>query len=274
MRLHGLLSRHREFIGNVSTLVSGRSIAAALALFTTPIVARLFEPSDFGVAAVFMAIVGISSDVSSLRYHAAIVLPKEEQKARMLMILSYRILFAFCLAMLLFLTIMELTGFSLAVLDLLGIWVWLLPLAVLLAASVHIQESWLTRKKSFKVSSTSLVLSNAMTSGSRIGFGVYSGTSVFGLIGGYLLGTVTRLLAQRSLKGNAFRATSGSVSGSSMWQIARKYSDFPKLNAPAGLVFSLGSRLPVLMFGIMFSPVSAGYYAMANRLAKKPMSIP
>jgi len=273
MRLPGSLARHTEFIRHVATMASGKSVAAAIALFTTPIVARYFEPGDFGVAAAFMSIVSISVKVASLRYNAALVLPKEDQEAIMLMALSYRILFVFCLAMLSFIAIADLTGMSLSVLELLGIWAWLLPLAVLLTTSVHIQESWLTRKKSFKIVSGSMVLGSTVTSGSRIGFGVFSGTSVFGLILGHLLGTTARLLVQKSLKVDGFRAVSWRVGWQSMRQVARAYSDFPKFNAPAGFVSSLGGSLPVLLFGIMFSPAAAGFYAMANRLAKVPTTI-
>ncbi len=56
-------------------------------------------------------------------------------------------------------------------------------------------------------------------------------------------------------------------------EIARRYSDFPRLNAPAGLLFSLGSYLPVLLFGAMFSPSIAGFYAMADRLSRVPVAI-
>ena len=58
-----------------------------------------------------------------------------------------------------------------------------------------------------------------------------------------------------------------------MRSIGRLYSDFPRLNAPAGLVFALGNQLPVLLFGVMFSPVAAGLYAMSIRLAKVPTTI-
>ena len=53
MRLPGFLARHTEFIANVATLMSGKAVAAMIAIFTLPIVARLFEPAEFGLAARF-----------------------------------------------------------------------------------------------------------------------------------------------------------------------------------------------------------------------------
>ncbi len=58
-----------------------------------------------------------------------------------------------------------------------------------------------------------------------------------------------------------------------MKQVAQRYSDFPKLNAPAAIVGSLGRNLPILLMGVMFTPVVAGFYAMANRLSRAPIEI-
>jgi O-antigen/teichoic acid export membrane protein len=48
--MRSILRANSEFIGNVAVMMSGKTIAAVIALFTMPIVARLFVPSDFGVA--------------------------------------------------------------------------------------------------------------------------------------------------------------------------------------------------------------------------------
>jgi O-antigen/teichoic acid export membrane protein len=93
------------------------------------------------------------------------------------------------------------------------------------------------------------------------------------LIGGYFFGIFCRLVLQ-------FRAVRGQLAAAFQhmdWPTAKaiaiKYSDFPKFNAPAGFVFSMGQNLPVLVFGSMFSPAVAGLYAMADRLCQVPVSI-
>lgn len=71
-------------------MMSGRVVAAGIALVTMPIVARLFTPGDFGVVSMFLSIVGIISHISALQYEGALVLPKEEE-ALTLMAFTYRI---------------------------------------------------------------------------------------------------------------------------------------------------------------------------------------
>lgn len=266
--------RHKDFIGNVATMMSGRAIAAAIALLTMPIVARLFSPGDFGVAAMFVSITSIVATVSSLRYELALVLPKEEPEALTLLAFTYSVLISTCLIMLLLIAGLETTGISVPPLDLLGNWIWLLPLSVLLLGTTNIQESWLTRKKQFKVASASLVVGNAATSGTRIAFGVLSGSSAWGLITGYLLGAISRCaMQQRAIRSISFPAVYRESEWREMREVARRYSDFPRLNAPAGAIFSLGQNLPVLLFGAMFTPAVVGHYAMAYRLTEVPVSI-
>ena len=268
-----LSAGHSEFIGNVAVMMSGKTVAALIALFTTPIVARLFSPSDFGVAAFFTSVVLIVSNGATLRYEAALSLPKEDVEAIAIMALAYRILIAVCIALLLLITAYELTGLQWAGLDLLGHWKWLLPLAVMLMSALHVQESWLTRTKSFTVASASLVVGNATTGLTRIGLGYFQGSSIYGLIVTYLVGLASRLIVQRSASSMGARALFSRIDWPTVRAVARRYADFPKFNAPAGVVYAIGGNLPVLLFGVIFSPAVAGFYAMANRLSHMPLTI-
>lgn len=273
MRISEYLTRHLSFVTNVATMMSGRAVAAGIALVTMPIVARLFTPDDFGVVALFLSIVGIISNIAALRYEGALVLPKEDEEALTLMAFAYRVLLTFFIAMLLFLVLYSWTGASLQALELLGAWKWLLPVGVLLTTSLHIQESWLTRKQRFRVVAVSLVAGNGVTGGTRIASGLIAGSSVFGLIGGNLVGISCRLLIQSSSSIDGLRATFRRISWQKLRRVARRYADFPKLNAPAAIVSSLGQDLPVLLMGVMFTPAVAGFYAMANRLSRVPIEI-
>jgi lipopolysaccharide exporter len=273
MRLPGRLARHTEFIGHVATLMSGKAFAGLVALATMPVVARLFSPSDFGVAALFVSIMSMAANVSTLKYDMALVLPGEDQEALTIMAFAYRLLFCVCICAWLLLGIYEASGVSLSALELLGGLKWFLPLGIVLMGAIHIQENWLTRTKSFKVSSVSLVVGNATTGGSRIGIGALLGSSAGGLIGGHFLGMISRLAVQKSASREGLRVVLGYSSWLTMKQIAHRYADFPKFNAPASFLFSLGQKLPVLLFGVMFSPAIAGFYSMAYQLMNAPITM-
>ena len=267
------LATHSEFLGNVALIMSGRTIAAIIALFTMPIVSRLFAPADFGVAAIFVSICSTISPLASLRYEAAFVLPKERDQATLLMACAYRVAILTCVLLTVGVAAYEIFGLRFETLHLLGQWRWALPLGVLLMTIIHLQESWLTREKHFKLVSTSLVAGNVVTSLSRIIFGAAVGTSIYGLIIGYIIGLLSRIGIMHESAREGWRALFAKWSRADMWNTMRRYSDFPRLNAPAALVFAAGQNLPVMVFGALFSPAVAGLYAMANRLAQVPVAI-
>lgn len=267
-------TRHSEFIENVATMMSGRTVAAIIALVTIPIVARLFEPADFGVAAIFVSITGIAITMSSLRYELALVLPKHEADAEILLGFTYRVLTCFCLAVLLLIAVYRGLGANVEAVALLGEWIWLLPLSIWLMGAIEIQESWLARRKEFKTASIALVAGNTSTSVARIGFGAVWGSSAWGLVSGYLIGGACRCAVQQRASGSVpYRRVFTRIGWRELREVARRYSDFPRLNTPAAVIFSLGQNLPVLLFGAMFSPAIVGYYAMAYRLTEVPVSI-
>ena len=63
-----------SFATNVLKLVTGSVFSQGLGVLVAPIVARLFAPEAFGVAALFASIAGIVGVVACLRYELAIML--------------------------------------------------------------------------------------------------------------------------------------------------------------------------------------------------------
>ncbi len=66
-----------EFSRNVLTLMTSTTIAQAIPLAISPILTRLYTPSDFGIFALYMSISSIISVVVTGRYELAIMLPKK-----------------------------------------------------------------------------------------------------------------------------------------------------------------------------------------------------
>lgn len=254
-------------------MMSGKGSAAAIALLATPVIARLFSPADFGVAAAFASMVGIICNVVSLRYESALVLPKDDAEAITIMALTYRIIVLACLLLLVFISLYSVSGLEWPLFALLGGWLWLLPAVVLLDGAMQVQENFLSRTRSFRAIATSLVIGTSVSSAARIGFGLTLGSSIFGLIVGNAIGLTGRFTVQTLANVEAMKMMFRRYELRTLKSIARQYSDFPKLSAPASLIFALGQNLPVLLFGLMFSPAVAGFYAMAHRLSQTPIRI-
>ena len=86
-RLIGLIKK--PFVRNVITVSSGTAIAQVIAVACSPIITRLYKPEALGVIGVFLAITGIIRSVGSLSYANAIVLPKKDEDAKAIFLLSF-----------------------------------------------------------------------------------------------------------------------------------------------------------------------------------------
>ena len=72
---------HSAFVRNVALLSSGSAIQNVGLLAASPILARLFSPDDFGIAAIIYAAVGIVGPLASGSYDAAIVVQNKRSNA-------------------------------------------------------------------------------------------------------------------------------------------------------------------------------------------------
>jgi O-antigen/teichoic acid export membrane protein len=267
-----MFKRNQEFARNISMLVGGAALGRVIAILVAPIVARLYSPDDFGVAALFLATAVVLNSVSSLRYENAIVLPEAWESARILIKLAAIILFGFCLVLLLFFGFVFAVGWQVPGLENIGAWIVAVPFAVLLLGAGNILRQWAIREKRFKVIAHSEVGDSAVTAGSRILLGTLFGSSVYGLILGYFSGTIARLgILLRGKKGHVYSHSTNIARSEELSGIASRYRNFPIYNAPTGLLNAVSDQLVVLFLGAIYAPAVVGYYAMGNRLVRMPM---
>ena len=77
-----------EFTRNVLTLMTGTTISLAIPIAISPVLTRIYTPQDFGVFALYMAITTIIAVLVTGRYELAIMLPKKDENAVDILILS------------------------------------------------------------------------------------------------------------------------------------------------------------------------------------------
>ena len=94
MTLFSVEKSNKTLIGNIATLMGGTAFGRLITILAAPVLARLFNPDVFGVAALLIAIAVVLNSVSSLRYEHAIILPPDQDQAVALSRLSLAILMA------------------------------------------------------------------------------------------------------------------------------------------------------------------------------------
>lgn len=257
-------------MGAVSSLVSAGAAGQLVLIAVMPLVTRLYAPGEFGVAAVFGALLGVLLMVASLRYELAIGLPHSDKHAQLLVRLS--------------LGLATLSGFM--VLLIIAAWrdpiarafqvpemaglLWLLPFAVVGAAAYRVFSFWTLRQGGFGVIARTRIIQPTANAVTQIGAGL-AGLGALGIVGGQVVGSIVGVTSL-SQKFNGWNVPNARER-TQIALLARLHSRFPRLDVPAALVDTLSVQLPNLLLAMLFSPAVAGWYLLADRAVVTPLSL-
>ena len=61
--------------------MTGTTLSQMIPIVISPILTRIYNPEDFGIYAIFLAIITILGSIISGRYELAIMLPKSDEDA-------------------------------------------------------------------------------------------------------------------------------------------------------------------------------------------------
>lgn len=273
-RIQGFLSYtwKSKFVRNVAVVASGTAGAQAIVIAFAPIITRLYGPEAFGILGTFMAIVAVVAPIAALSYPIAIVLPKEDSDAKGIARLSiYIALGVAALTALLLLAAGDKIANLLQVQQV-SSYIWLLPLVILFAAWLQINEQWVIRKKHFGVKARAAVLNAFVISAAKAGMGLIKPMAAY-LIVLYALGQALHafllsLGAKRTEEQE--RLENKKDQQVSLRDLARRHYDFPLYRAPQVSINAFSQSLPVLMLAAFFGPASAGFYVLCRKLLGMP----
>lgn len=259
------MAKTNRFAKNLVKLSSSTIVSQALLLLTSPILTRLYSPSDFGVFAFFIGIIGVLSTVANLRYEQAIIVPESRHSANQLVYLSLIINSIFSLIILIILTLFSKPIFTLFKIEEYEKYSWLIPISVFFIGCYQAFNYWLVRNKKFNtIAKIKVQQSVAMISIQLILFKIGAIALILGHSTGQLLGVFKN--GMRFLKNS-------NLDAKHLKDMASKYRNFPKFSIWSALLNSTGSQLPVLMFTAYYSPAIAGLYMLTQRVIKGPLSI-
>jgi O-antigen/teichoic acid export membrane protein len=173
-----------NIVKNFMVLLSGAVIAQALPALFSPIISRIYSPSDFANFAYWSSIANTVAVVSTLRYELAIVLPKNNEDAKqilkgsmLLSLITSVLTFLFCI---IFITKNDYSNFS-------SLFFSFLIASYVLVVGINQSISyWLIRHQQFKKTSLNKVIQSVSLVVITLLFGFF--TIGGGLIYAYLIG--------------------------------------------------------------------------------------
>jgi lipopolysaccharide exporter len=273
LRLQYILARLRKssFVKNVLVVMSGTAVAQVIGFAFTPIISRLFSPSDFGIFGSFDAVSSVIAAGVTLEYTQAIMLPKEKGDA-------INLFFVSCLATSL-IALFCLMACLLAPALLLDLMrapsAWMLALLVFAALVNGFNaacQAWCVRVKAFKHTSASQVVRSLSARGTQIGLGYLKGGAV-GLVCGGLLGEILASLNLASVVLSDLKTLHRDIRWARMKQLAKEYRDFPMYAGSQNVINALSQGLPVLLLTQFYGIAVAGAYAFGLIILMAPMGL-
>jgi O-antigen/teichoic acid export membrane protein len=260
----GRLARH------VAILSSTTVLSQVIAFAASPILTRLYSPSDFGLLGVYASILAFLAVVISLRYEYAIPLPKRDEDAAAVVLLALATIPV--LAALLGIAVW---GFG----DQLIHWtnaprlspyLWLLPVSAIPIGVYQVLNFWAVRKKAFsRIASTRLTQSIG-SAGTQIA--LYP-LGALGLLLGHLLGSAAGISTFATMAARQDGHTFRSVTFRDLGRMALKYRRFPQVSCCSGLISAIAFQFPVLLLAAAYGPVVVGQFILVQRIIGWPMGV-
>lgn len=261
--------RKNTYVMQIITLMSGTLFAQVIMLGSIPILTRLYTPSEFGFYSLFISIITIVGNISSLKYEQAIMLPKNNKDANALLFLSLIITLATSLLSLFIVIIFN--SFILNYFNNNKVLVYLIPLGILLIGVLQILNAYSSRNQFYKTMAKGRVLNSINISLIQIGTKYFQNFN--GLILGKLVSDFITIVyfINIHIKKNTLQLRHISIRRTKF--NINKHHHFPKYQAPTVFMNSISQNIPILLLGFLYSAEVAGFYALTIRVLQAPINL-
>lgn len=260
-----------EFSRNVLTLMKGTTIAQAIPIAISPILTRIYSPEDFGVFALFVAMVGFISVIASARYEQAIMLPKKDEDAINIFALGFVLIC--CTSVVSGILIVLFKESIVSLLDNIAVtnWIYLIPFTVFFVGLFNLLTNYNNRMKHYKDIANATILKSIVLASTQLIIGFIK-PGVMGLVLGQI---VSQFFANMKLLKNVIKDKTLllAINKIKIFAISRKYKKFPKYNMPHALIGAISSNLPVYIFTPFFGSAIVGYYSLSLLIVFTPLMI-
>ena len=225
-----IIKKQSDFTKNILTLMTGTAIAQAIPIAISPILTRLYTPEDFGVFALFVAIISVLANTANARYELAIMLPKKDEDAINIFALGFIIT---CLiSSLLFFVVLLFNDYFVKLLgnEEIGFWLYFIPITVFFSGLYNILNYFNNRRKCYKDLRNAAILKSIVLAVIQVSIGLVK-QGATGLISGQI---VSNLFANIKLLNNILKnkVLISKISMAKMIALAKKYKKFPKYSLP------------------------------------------
>ncbi len=262
------------YIKNTMFLVTGSAIAQVLPLLFSPILARLYQPEDFGILATFLSFIAILGTISTFKLELAILVPKDEEEGLMLtricMLLVLFFIIFITLGLLLFGNLLIQT-LHLGQLNYYYLFLLFIPVSSFFFGYNTVLMNLNNRMLQYKTMGISQATKSSTAVAMQLIFG-FLNFKQWGLIFGQFISYFTgnRVLSVKT----KFRLPSiFKIKKQELVYYIKKYKHFFLYAFPSSIINVFYLNLTNVFMSISFSAKQVGLYSMTNKILGSPSFI-
>ena len=258
-----------EFVKNSLILSIGSVFSQLIPIAIAPVLTRYYSPENYGALAIFVSIASLISIISTMRYEISVALPKKDEDAINIVVLSIiiNLIISFC-SLIIFLFFHKNIAYLLKI-DELSVWLLFIPLFVIFSGAFQILNYWCIRFGFFKKLSISRIIQALTGSGTNLILGVNNFGApglIFGLLAGQFVSFIS--LFFQNLKGLKNRIKF--VTKINIISQMKIYKEFPIVNSVQAIMDVLRDSLIILLISNLFNSQILGLYTFTLRILKVP----
>ena len=259
-----------EYVRNVLTLVSGTSIAQAIPVAVTPVLTRIYSPAEFGLFAVYMALISIGAMIATGRLEMAVLIARKDSEALQLAVISFVISGIISLLVLVAVAVWGQQIATLSGQPGLENWLYVVPFSIFLFSVYKVLLHWLNRKKQYGLMSQNRIIQSGSISALQVAVGLASKITTGLAIADCLGRAAALLLILRRITATVKLPEFNRVR---QYALIRRYRKFPFLGSPASLLNVLSLQMPYVLIPAIFTSAIAGMYFLVFRVLMLPIAL-
>jgi len=260
-----------DYFKHITIVFSGTAMAQIIPILLSPIISRLYTPVDFGIYSFVMSIGICITAITASQYNHGIMLEKEIQNAKQVVVVSLVVTILISTIALIALVI-TVFGFRITSFGEIKYVYILLPLYVLFTGVNSSFSFWNNRNKQYKVISKGRVVSAVITSGSQVLMAFIFRDSPFFLLFGLVFGQFCLFIYMFFSTPDLYKDLLKNFSFFGIKLYGIKYKNFFIYTSFSDLLNILLMQLPVFILTKLVGSAHTGQFAFSNRLLAIPIS--
>jgi O-antigen/teichoic acid export membrane protein len=262
----------RRFYRGMLAIVLGTGTARAIGIASIPVLTRIYSPEDYGILAIFVALVSIIAPVLTLRYPLALPLPRRDATAVNLLVLSMALIALTSLIVASFLFAVSGTVLQWLSMESLAPWWWLIIIGAQMTAIYESLSLWATRRRAYGIIAKTKVIQSFLGESAKLVLG-YLGAKPFGLLAGSIIeqGSASSFFF-RQFK-HDFLAHRHRIRLKYARRLFRGYVQFPIFRLPSQFLLVLSTQAPAILSASLYGPETTGQLNLALMALAVPSSL-